>query len=62
MEKNYTLFPINQKYITVWQLYKKALASFWTVEEIDLTKDKTDWENIYKQSKINSHRDWRAII
>lgn len=46
MEKNYTLFPINQKYITIWQLYKKALASFWTVEEIDLTKDKTDWEKL----------------
>ena len=46
MEKNYTLFPINQKYITVWHLYKKALASFWTVEEIDLTKDKTDWEKL----------------
>ena len=46
MNKNYTLFPIQSKYINVWNLYKKALASFWTVEEIDLTKDKTDWESL----------------
>tara|TARA_B100001142_G_scaffold316012_1_gene355313 strand:- start:59 stop:1009 length:951 start_codon:yes stop_codon:yes gene_type:complete len=46
MSKNYTLFPLNSKYLPIWQLYKKALASFWTVEEIDLTKDKTDWENL----------------
>ena len=46
MSKNYTLFPLNSKYLSIWQLYKKALASFWTVEEIDLTKDKTDWESL----------------
>ena len=27
------------------QIYKKAKASFWTVEEIDLSKDFGDWEN-----------------
>src|SRR3954470_21814277 len=26
-------------------MYKKAVASFWTVEEVDLTKDNADWEN-----------------
>jgi len=46
MSKNYTLFPINSKYLGVWNLYKKALSVFWTVEEIDLTKDKNDWENL----------------
>ena len=46
MSKNYTLFPLKSKYLPIWQLYKKALASFWTVEEIDLTKDKTDWESL----------------
>ena len=44
--KNYTLFPINNKYLGVWKLYKKALSVFWTVEEIDLTKDKNDWEKL----------------
>ena len=37
----YVLFPI--KYASVWTLYKKALASFWTTEEIDLSKDADDW-------------------
>jgi len=46
MSKNYTLFPINNKYLNVWNLYKKALSVFWTVEEIDLTKDKNDWEKL----------------
>ena len=29
----------------VWQMYKKAEASFWTAEEIDLSKDLHDWNN-----------------
>jgi ribonucleoside-diphosphate reductase subunit M2 len=27
----------------IWQMYKKAEASFWTAEEIDLSKDIHDW-------------------
>ncbi|KAJ3070196.1 Ribonucleotide-diphosphate reductase (RNR), small subunit [Podochytrium sp. JEL0797] len=41
--KRFVLFPI--KYQEVWQMYKKAEASFWTVEEVDLSKDTSDWEN-----------------
>lgn len=26
-------------------MYKKAMASFWTAEEIDLSKDVPDWNN-----------------
>ena len=29
----------------IWQMYKKAKASFWTVEEMDLLKDLHDWTN-----------------
>src|SRR5437588_9168427 len=32
------------KYNEIWQMYKKAEASFWTVEEIDLSRDFNDWE------------------
>lgn len=39
----FVLFPI--KYHEIWQAYKKAEASFWTAEEIDLGKDIHDWEN-----------------
>ncbi|KAJ3107485.1 Ribonucleotide-diphosphate reductase (RNR), small subunit [Phlyctochytrium planicorne] len=31
--------------LQVWHMYKKAEASFWTVEEVDLSKDIHDWEN-----------------
>jgi len=39
----FVLFPI--KYHEIWQMYKKAEASFWTAEEIDLGKDLHDWNH-----------------
>lgn len=39
----FVLFPI--KYHEIWQMYKKAEASFWTAEEIDLSKDLHDWND-----------------
>ncbi|EGE07618.1 hypothetical protein TEQG_06532, partial [Trichophyton equinum CBS 127.97] len=41
--QRFVLFPI--KYREIWQMYKKAEASFWTAEEIDLSKDIHDWNN-----------------
>jgi ribonucleoside-diphosphate reductase beta chain len=38
----FVLFPI--KYDTIWEWYKKSVASFWTAEEVDLTQDMTDWD------------------
>ena len=29
----------------IWQMYKKAEASFWTAEKMDLSKDLHDWNN-----------------
>tara|TARA_B110000208_G_scaffold181945_1_gene233178 strand:+ start:3664 stop:4686 length:1023 start_codon:yes stop_codon:yes gene_type:complete len=40
----FTLFPI--KYKEIWKMYKKAEASFWTAEEMDLSKDKNDFNNL----------------
>jgi len=37
----FTTFPI--RYPDLWALYKKAIGSFWTVEEIDLAGDLKDW-------------------
>ncbi|KAG1654898.1 hypothetical protein FOA52_011057 [Chlamydomonas sp. UWO 241] len=37
----FTMFPIN--YPTVWEFYKKAEASFWTAEEVDLGDDIKHW-------------------
>lgn len=40
----FVLFPIQQH--DIWKFYKQAEASFWTAEEIDLSQDLTDWENL----------------
>jgi len=40
----FVLFPIQHS--DIWQMYKKAEASFWTAEEIDLAPDLSDWENL----------------
>lgn len=52
--RRFVIFPI--VYQDIWDMYKKAEASFWTVEEVDLSKDMADWENL-KQSerKFISH-------
>lgn len=40
----FVIFPIaNQK---VWEMYKKAEGSFWTAEELDLSKDRKDWDTL----------------
>ncbi len=45
-ENRYVMFPIVDA--DIWKMYKKAEASFWTAEEIDLHQDLTDWN-----SKLN---------
>tara|TARA_Y100000389_G_C17467694_1_gene527136 strand:- start:628 stop:1692 length:1065 start_codon:yes stop_codon:yes gene_type:complete len=40
----FVIFPI--QYDDIWQFYKKAEASFWTAEEIDLQQDLVDWEKL----------------
>ncbi|EDV56405.1 ribonucleoside-diphosphate reductase subunit M2 [Drosophila erecta] len=42
--RRFVIFPI--QYHDIWQMYKKAEASFWTVEEVDLSKDLTDWHRL----------------
>ena len=34
---------ILSRYQNIWEMYKKAVASFWTVEEVDLSQDMRDW-------------------
>ena len=40
----FVIFPI--QYNDIWDFYKKAEASFWTAEEIDLQQDISDWETL----------------
>jgi ribonucleotide reductase beta subunit family protein with ferritin-like domain len=41
----FVLFPI-QQHNDIWRVYKKAKASFWTAEKIDLAADATDWDRL----------------
>jgi ribonucleoside-diphosphate reductase beta chain len=40
----FVLFPI--EHADIWQWYKKSEASFWTAEEIDLSQDMKDWNEL----------------
>ena len=43
-KNRFVLFPIEHH--DIWNFYKKAEASFWTAEEIDLSADLADWEKL----------------
>ena len=43
-KNRFVLLPIQHD--EVWKMYKKAEASFWTAEEIDLSHDMKDWERM----------------
>ena len=42
--KRFVMFPIKDN--DIWNMYKKAEDSFWRVEEVDLSKDITDWNTL----------------
>lgn len=46
--ERYTLFPIKSSEQDLYTLYKKAVGTFWTVEEIDFSKDREDWAKLSK--------------
>ncbi len=43
IENRFTLFPIQIP--KAYEMYKKAVATFWVVEDVQLGNDLTDWEN-----------------
>jgi ribonucleotide reductase beta subunit family protein with ferritin-like domain len=44
-----TIFPIQYEHI--WDMYKKAVSSFWSVEEIDLSKDLDDFNKLSENER-----------
>jgi ribonucleotide reductase beta subunit family protein with ferritin-like domain len=48
-DKRFVMFPIKDQ--NVFKMYKDAVASFWTVEEVDLSKDYADWESLNADEK-----------
>ncbi len=47
--KRFVLFPI--EYPTLFKMYKKAVASFWTPEEIDTSSDMDDWNKMEEHER-----------
>ena len=45
----FVILPI--RYHQIWEMYKKAVQRFWTVEEVDLSKDRTDWDTRLKEDE-----------
>jgi ribonucleotide reductase beta subunit family protein with ferritin-like domain len=48
-DSRYVMFPI--KHDDIWQMYKKAVDSFWIPGEISFTEDINDWEKLTKDEK-----------
>jgi len=48
-EKRYVIFPVQQE--PIWHMYKKAVSSFWTPEEIDLSKDMDDYKKLKEEEQ-----------
>ncbi|KAF7231096.1 transcript variant X1 [Nothobranchius furzeri] len=47
--RRFVILPI--QYQDIWQMYKQAEASFWTAEEVDLSKDLQHWESLKDDDK-----------
>ncbi|KAI3459340.1 hypothetical protein Pfo_016003 [Paulownia fortunei] len=47
--QKFCMFPI--EYPQLWEMYKKAEASFWTAEEVDLSQDVQQWETLSRSEK-----------
>ena len=43
-KNRFVLYPIEHH--DIWEFYKQAEASFWTAEEIDLSQDIKDWDQL----------------
>lgn len=48
-ENRFSLFPI--QYGDIFDFYKKAVASFWSVEEVDLSSDMKDWNSLTQNER-----------
>jgi ribonucleoside-diphosphate reductase subunit M2 len=48
---SYTLFPIRSSEQHLYKMYKQSVAVFWTPEEIDFSKDHSDWAKLTEDEK-----------
>ena len=47
--ERFTMFPV--QHTDLWDMYKKSVASFWTVEEVDLAEDVKQWKGLAEDKK-----------
>lgn len=47
--RRFVLLPV--QYDDIWRMYKKAEASFWTAEEVDLGGDVEDWKKLTAEER-----------
>lgn len=48
-ENRYVMFPIQDN--SIWKMYKKQVESFWRPEEVDLSRDLSDWAKLNSDEK-----------
>jgi len=48
-DNRYVMFPV--KYNDVWEMYKRAIDSFWIVNEVNLAQDLKDWNNLNEDER-----------
>ena len=48
-DKRFVVLPV--QYEDLYKMYKNAVASFWVAEEVDLSKDLNDWNELTKDEK-----------
>ena len=51
IQMSYTLFPIRSSEQHLYKMYKQSVAVFWTPEEIDFSKDHSDWAKLTNDEK-----------
>ncbi len=55
----FVIFPIQHN--DIWEYYKQHQAAFWTAEEVDLSNDVRDWENLSDNEKYFVKGDLEVI-
>uniref|UniRef100_A0A6C0BQW9 Uncharacterized protein n=1 Tax=viral metagenome TaxID=1070528 RepID=A0A6C0BQW9_9ZZZZ len=48
-DNRFVMFPIQHE--DIWSMYKKQVDCFWRAEEVDLSKDLTDWDKLDDNEK-----------
>ena len=48
-DERFVMFPVQHG--DIWEMYKKQVDCFWRAEEVDLSKDLTDWDMLKPDEK-----------